>query len=165
MPCLIFVCLFYFLLFGLKKKNNQIFPTTGWVGSTPQVTQPENSGEKTPRPASGRMPCLSFGTLECHCGRQLHGFVSCLSGWKAVKDQRWNDDVDDGTTCHGHGAFITKSNGGKWHGHFCMEITKHQYILWWYQVIQNNSSSKNNFLETSYNSESILVEVVLDRSW
>ena len=161
-PCLIFVCLFSFLLFGFKKNPNQIFPTTGWVGSTPQVTQPENSGEKKHhRPASGRVPCLSFGTLECHCGRQLHGFVSCLSGRKAVFRpfrRRWR-------RVNGHGAFITKSNGGKWHGHFCMEITKHQYILWWYQVIQNNSSSKNKSLETSYNSESILVEVVLDRSW
>jgi len=115
-PCLIFVCLFSFLLFGLKKENpNQIFPTTGWVGSR-----------------CHRWPNLKFqGKISTSCFRTRAVLVLWDVGvllWPPTPRLRVMPVRPEGgegptterrrlTTCHGHGAFTTKSNGGKWHGH------------------------------------------------
>lgn len=69
----------YVCFVWIQNPNN--FPQVPTIGDFPSHF-PTFPG--LPRP-SGRLPCLSFGTLEFHCGRQLHELVSCLSGRKATK--------------------------------------------------------------------------------
>lgn len=120
------------------------------VGCHTPVTQPSPGLEKPRQDACRACPLgrwsavvAANSTSSCHAcpaGRRRTANDGCR-----VKDRSFQKHQTDGSYMV---IYIGNSETS-------------QYILWWYQVIQTNWSSKNKSLETRYNSESFQLKLFL----